>query len=780
MVVHRRILYLILAAYVVLATVYSLVTPLFEASDELWHYPMVKYLADNGLQLPPQDPANPGPWRQEGSQPPLYYLAAAVLTAGIDTSDMEFVRRVNPHADIGVVRPDGNVNMMVHRPGAEAFPWHGTTLAVHVARFFSILLGLGTVIVSYALAREIFPGWPLAALGAAALTAFLPMFLFISGSVNNDNLSNFLGNLLTLLIVRLLKTAAHPTPFRSENRASVSSHPGLQNYVLIGVITGAGLLAKLNLGFFIPLVALALLVVSLRQRDWRPLIMGGVISGGLTILIAGWWYFRNWQLYDDPTGLAMFLQMVGRRAVPANLAQLWSERHSFTQAYWGFFGGVNVPLPEIVYLIFNIIGGLGLLGALAFVVYLLIKWLRATLASDHSNLGTQNSELGTRNLLPAAVTVLWPLVTFISYLRWTAETPASQGRLVFGALSAISLWMVVGLLWWLPRRIQPIVLAAVTAYFAVVAALTPFLVIAPAYTPPAALPPGEPDVIFSEPDDTGAIGLLAARLTTARVQPEDYAQIVMDWQVTQPLRRDWSLFVHLVTPDGVIVGQRDVYPGGGTLATSDLAAGRAWANPVAVWIPPAAYAPMMLDVVVGWYHLPTGARLQLPDGAEMLTVGQIELLPRPGELNLPNPLRINFENQLELIGYALTDLSPLAGDTIRLTLYWRGLQPMDTDYKVFANVLDPQTLTKYAASDAMPAQWQRPTSTWTPGEIIEDTHTLNLDPNTPPGIYELELGLYHEAPDGTFPRLRIVTPDGGMANNFIYLSRVRVLPREDS
>ena len=53
---HQRIFYFILAAYVLLATVYSVVAPIFEASDELWHYPMVKYLADHGLTLPPQDP----------------------------------------------------------------------------------------------------------------------------------------------------------------------------------------------------------------------------------------------------------------------------------------------------------------------------------------------------------------------------------------------------------------------------------------------------------------------------------------------------------------------------------------------------------------------------------------------------------------------------------------------------------------------------------------------------------------------------------------------------
>lgn len=746
--IHQRLLGLIIAAYLGLAILYSVITPLFEASDELWHYPMVKYLADHGLQLPPQNPEAPGPWRQEGSQPPLYYLLAAVLTSGVDTSDMEFVRRINPHADIGVIRPDGNVNMIVHRPDAEAFPWSGTTLAVHIARFFSVLLGAGTVLVSYQLAREVFPDEPAVALGAAALTAFLPMFLFISGSVNNDNLSNLLGNLLTLQVVRLLKTDALPS-----SRA----------YALLGVTTGAGLLAKLNLGFFIPLIAGALAIVSLRRRNWRPLLIGGLISGGLTIAIAGWWYLRNWQLYGDPTGLNMFLQLVGRRAVPANLAQLWSERHSFTQAYWGFFGGVNVALPDAIYWLLNLVGGAGLVGALTgFIAAIFRPPPRFRI-----------------HWLAASITLVWPAVTLISYLRWTAETPASQGRLVFGALSSISLWMAAGLVWWLPRRAHAPLLAAAAGIVGVIAALTPFLVIAPAYALPDPIPTSAPQTVFIEPNGGGQIGLQNSRVHTTMTQPESYVQLELDWQIAAPVGRDWSLFVHLVTPDDVIIGQRDVYPAGGKLATSDLTAGFAWSNPVAVWVPSAAYAPMSLTVVVGWYHLSTGERMVLTDGQESLVIGQVDLLPRrdPEGLSVPNPIRVNFEDQIELVGYQLSDLSPEPGEAVELTLYWRGLRPLQTDYKVFANILNPTTLVKQAASDGMPVRWQRPTTTWKPGEIIEDLRTLAVNPDAPPGIYELELGLYQEAPDGTFPRLRVVTPDGGMADNFIYLSRVKVSPR---
>jgi 4-amino-4-deoxy-L-arabinose transferase-like glycosyltransferase len=753
----QRILGCILVLYLVLATLYSIITPIFEVSDELWHFPMVKYMADHGLQRPPQDSAKPGPWRQEGSQPPLYYVLSAILTAGIDTSDMELVRRINPHADIGVVRPDGNTNMIVHRSEMEAFPWRGTTLAVHIIRFFSIALGMGTVTVTYLLGREIFPDQPVIALGAAALNAFLPMFLFISASVNNDNLSNLLGNLLSLLIVRLLKRAWLPQ---------------WRVYALIGMVTGAGLLSKLNIGFMIPLVALALLVLSWRLRDWRPLIVGGAIAGLLTIAISGWWFWHNYQLYGEPTGLDMFLRMVGRRVIPANVAQLWSERHSFTQAYWGFFGGMNVPMHESIYLIFNLIGGFALVSAVAFLINTVIAGKRPA-----------------QWWLAAGIAIMWPIITFISFLRWTVETPASQGRLIFGALSSISLWMTVGLTWGLSDRFRPLVMAGAAAYFSIVALVIPFGVIEPAYVKPDLhIPVGQAVPVFREPNGSGEIGAVSVAstdwpscLTLACIhQPEEYVQTSIGWQILKQTSRDWSMFVHLVSEDGVIVGQRDVYPGQGLLAASDLPAGSTWANLLAIWVPAAAYAPMTLDVNIGWYHLLTGERLMLPDGSDTLTIGQVQLEPRVSMFDIPNPIRVNFDNQIELVGYSLSDLSPQAGDSVELTLYWRGLRTVEHDYVVFAHVIDPATQTIRAGSDAMPVRWQAPTSTWQPGMIIEDTHELAVNPDTPPGIFELEIGLYLQEPDGSFPRLRIVTPDGGMADDYFYLSRVRVMPWEDA
>ena len=140
----RRALIAILATFALLGAVYSVTVPIFEASDELWHYPMVEVIART-WQLPVQ-PLEPGtssgPWRQEGSQPPLYYALSAALTAWIDTQDLLTVWQPNPHTRAGEITPErDNANLVLHDAEVERFPWRGTVLAVHLVRFFSVALG---------------------------------------------------------------------------------------------------------------------------------------------------------------------------------------------------------------------------------------------------------------------------------------------------------------------------------------------------------------------------------------------------------------------------------------------------------------------------------------------------------------------------------------------------------------------------------------------------------------------------------------------------------------
>jgi 4-amino-4-deoxy-L-arabinose transferase-like glycosyltransferase len=241
---EKRILTLILSLFVLLGIIYAIITPVFEASDELWHYPMIRHLAD-GNPLPVQvfDPAQAGPWKQEASQPPLYYYMGAALTFWIDTADMAQVRWLNPHVDNGVITADGNINLAVHDPAFNQ--WQGTLLAVHIVRIFSVFLSAITIYCTYRLAQLALPNRPDVALGAAAINAFMPMFLFISGAVNNDNLAVPLASLALLVMVHgVVKRPSWHT----------------QTSLLLGTIIGLALLTKEGTFGLLPLAFGAIFV----------------------------------------------------------------------------------------------------------------------------------------------------------------------------------------------------------------------------------------------------------------------------------------------------------------------------------------------------------------------------------------------------------------------------------------------------------------------------------------------------------------------------------------
>ena len=69
----------VLLLYLALALLHSAANPLFESPDEMWHIGMAVRLA-RGEGLPIQRPGEETPWRQEGSQPPLYYALLGGLT----------------------------------------------------------------------------------------------------------------------------------------------------------------------------------------------------------------------------------------------------------------------------------------------------------------------------------------------------------------------------------------------------------------------------------------------------------------------------------------------------------------------------------------------------------------------------------------------------------------------------------------------------------------------------------------------------------------------------
>jgi 4-amino-4-deoxy-L-arabinose transferase-like glycosyltransferase len=745
----------IILVFSVLSATYSIVTPIFEASDELWHYPLVQWLS-KGNPFPVQDVKNPGPWKQEASQPPLYYYLMGWATVWIDTGDLNDILRPNPHVDNGVITRDGNINLVIHDPAREAFPWRGTVLAVHLVRLLSVLMGAATVWLTYRIALELFPDRKGFALSAAAINAFTPMFVFISGAVNNDNLTMTLCALALLLMIKRLRAPEEPAT------------PGFRTgrWIPLGVVLGLAALTKTSALGLLPLAALSVSIVAWKRRSWQEFFAGALATTLPVLLIAGWWYIRNIQLYGDATGLNVFIEILGKRAAPASLAQLWGERWGFMLSYWGLFGGVNVPMDEWVYHALNALAWFAFVGVIFYLSQITVRWFRDDPAQSRRDLNYQLRDY-VQGRTPLFSVGLFGVIVVAALTQWARVTWSSQGRLVFSAISTWSIFFALGLTGFLPERAGRWAGAAVGVFMFTLAALAPFTTIAPAYARPN--PVTRPDGIAPPLDVTfgDQIRLLGADVDSTGVQPGGSLNITLYWQAVAPMDKDYSTFVHLLDENEIVVAQRDMFPGQGLWPTSQMKTNEVIASRYTLNIAPTAYAPSRLTWEVGVYDFAAQARLALPDGSNNVRFGSVTLERAPGET--PNAVAYNLGNQIELIGYEMDRRAAAPGETIRLTLYWRARATMPIDYTVFTHVLErPETL--WAQHDKPLAP---PPTTWTIGQVVSDTYTLTIKPDAPPGVYEVEVGVYDPA-SPTFDRLRVIADDGRITEDFVLLSKVRV------
>lgn len=772
--------YVLLAIYLGVATLYSIVTPVMEASDELWHYPMVKYLADYRT-LPVQEPGVETAWRQEGSQPPLYYMLAAALTGWIDTSDLDQVRRLNPHADNGKITEDGNINLIVHPP--TGVRWRGTTLAIHLIRFMSVLMGAGTVYLGYRLLLEIWPERQGLALSAAALTAFNPMFLFISGAVNNDNLAMLLCALGIWLLVRLVKRHGVATaPPASAWRFDVA---------ILGSVLGLAVLTKTSAMGLLPLTALAVGFVAWKQRSWHRLLSGGVITTGLVALISGWWFVRNALLYDgDWFGLERFILVLGYRVPPATLQQLWSERVGFMMAYWGLFGGVNLPMPGWVYSLLNTtlaLSGIGMLIGLT-------RWV-STDAWKPLHSGSLKAGLALQDPRPMQLllVLLWPLIVLISWAGWATKTWSSQGRLVFSAITAWSAWMAWGLgqLWpgWHRSRsiaVGPIWAELLALFLLGLSIWVPFGVIAPAYRAPvlAKEETQAPEHVLRA-DIGGQVRLLGYDVQgldadgRLRVHPGEAVRLSLHWESQTRIDRDWSIFFHVLDSDlELILATRDRYPGQGLLVTSEMTAGQRWVDRYVIWLDETTFAPSRAFLEVGLYDVATGERppirVEQGKGVEVidnaLRFQPLQIEARPG--SQPNPTSFQIGGKMALVGWDIEPRVAAAGESLDLTLYWKCLSSMSSNYQVSTQIVRADGL-KAAHLDAPPGNL--PTEEWKPGQRVIDRRELPIQSSALPGGYDILVSVYGwETPD-TIRRLRLVDAQGYvLPGDSLKLGQVRV------
>jgi len=718
--------------YSVLGTVYSVVTPVFEAPDESLHFFVIKHILDHH-SLPIQSEETRGLWAQEGSQPPLYYLVGAALVSGIDLSDAEALLWHNPQANQGDPTNPGNKNTYIHPPD-QAFPWSGAVLAVHLLRFFSLALGAATVVAVWHIVRMIFPRQVFLPLLVAATTASIPQFLFITSSVSNDNAMTCLGAVAILLLLRRLQADACG---EQRNRARVGQ------WALVGVVLGLAVLSKLSGMALLLMAAIVIALGAWHRRSWRYVWQAGLSVGLVVLVLAGWWYVRNLVLYGEPTGLTAMWEVVGRRT---DFGQdLWGEFRALRYSFWGLFGWFSIALPGWVYHVFDVFSLLALLGL---GIELARWWSHGLWRGAWSAFRYREPAWGAAfKPLGFGLLALWLSVVFVSLVRWTSLTPGTQGRLIFSALTSLVLFFVLGLRVWFLWKARDAAMAVLVLGLVVLSVLTPFLWIAPVYALPEAVDRLPADATALERFLGDTVVLRGVRLAQTHVRLGESLRADLYWQAIGPTSEMSQTMVVLSLFDelGGFVGVEDSYPGAGTMPISLWPVGQLLAGRQYVRIGEDVDAPLVARANIA---LSEGGNT----GQEPLTVARVKVVPRRWPVVgrrevIARLLPEGVEKGLVLARFQTTEAVE-AGTVFPVELVWKVQSPPGRDYSVFVHLEDGAG-NVYGFGDSSPRAGRYPTSAWAAGEVIEDVHNVQVDPQTAPGHYRLLVGMYDD--DGRVP-----------------------------
>ena len=680
-----RVLIVIVAIFCILGAVHSVAVPLFEAPDEIWHFSFTRILAaERALPVQPTDGKDM--WLREAGQPPLYYILSAPFVAPLDTSDFPDFARFNvAHPAVTATSESDAPNVFIHTKH-ESFPYRGAVLAVHLLRLLTIPWGAATVVGTYLVAREVAPHRPGLGLTAAALTAFNPHFIYISSVVNNDATTACLCTFALWLAMRLGRETRFPG----------------RNLVSLGIILGLALLSKVSALALLPLVALALLLIWWRDRDARALLARGVIIFGLAALIGGWWYIRNWALYGDPLAWDVWLADIGVQ--PITLLELIRQFGHVGASYWSPYDGL-FPAP--------VFWALGLLAVVA-----AIGWARMIARRD------ARTNVDAEGLLLAGA---WFVLLFASLISYMTTTPSAEGRLLFPGVAAFSLLLALGWEAVAPRRWMGAAVAGLLA----LNLFSPFA-IASRYALPLLDSADDVAGATSFGDaDFGAVRLLGIEVEPDETQAGGAVNVTLYWETLSPPPADLRAVVRLWTLGGRLVGQRDTVPAGEVYPPDLWRAG---------------------DVVRDVYRLEVGesgpamcrVTVDVLAGEESLgSTSSPPLLKLAGPPvaadEIAHPLAYTLGDRVELAGYDLSTAPPT------VTLYWRVLAEMDEEYTVFVHLLDEDG-ELLGQGDGPPLNGDYPTSYWSPGELLADTHVAPSGS----GAYLL-VGLYRPTDGARLP-----------------------------
>jgi hypothetical protein len=389
----RRDLVLVFVIALGVRLIWVTIMPPWQAPDEPDHFTYVAHIAEQAEI--PRPPYPPYPYYSEEFTRSAGLTLFGELSAATSGTQAPALPHLPVSYDYASARSyTGSHQDRLTSAGARAtaypplyylltaLPYKLFQHAPILARLFAVRCGsaiLGALtcvfgyLMAYELRRERRWGWAL-----ALSLAFLPMFVFITATVNNDVAMDLGATVLIWLLVRLYRQETISLPIAA----------------VVGLVSGLTLLAKpgplpvvVVVGIFMLVRLFPLLTRPLHYSRQRLAALGGYIAGGL-IGYGPWVLFRYAYYGDLSPGLgsvtSIFRTLIGMTHAAAAsgatvpLAKftyplsgyLQHERHLpleyfrwlFVKSMWGNFGWLDVPLPDSAFAAITVICGIGIVG----------------------------------------------------------------------------------------------------------------------------------------------------------------------------------------------------------------------------------------------------------------------------------------------------------------------------------------------------------------------------------------------------------------------------------
>jgi len=182
---------------------------------------------------------------------------------------------------------------------------------------------------------------------------------------------------------------------------------------------------------------------------------------------------------------------------------------------------------------------------------------------------------------------------------------------------------------------------------------------------------------------------------------------------------------------------------------------------------------LLVKVIEMGDQQPAGTILeQEPPANSEIRAGSTVTLTVSGGPEYPIPLEVNLNNMIMLEEAQFSQGNFRPGEGLGIKLRWRCIQPIDQSYKVFVHLISQDMQTLVTQQDVEPVNGLRPTTTWTPGEIILDPHQLTVPQGTLPGTYQIRVGLYNA--DGRLPVVDVGKTE--VTAHSIFIADVEIRP----